>query len=479
MTILPTDSRSYEMRFRFLGLLIMFITPVMSNDCHEAVVKQARDNHMFEFVMLNCIYAQSSGTTNVQGEAVIDPEVCLSTFNTESNNPGPNKIDLRDTLCTNRFASLIDVMHYSSTRVNFFGASVLGTDADHKGDLCDYDPVTKTIKMSYNCWFRLSVTYYDDQSFWLAYTDYLGIFQSQTGFSLVDTCSANEVRKMSSTRWFFSNLKSMLSNPANTSFGPCNQVQKDCEITTNTAQILHPYFKADEWTNYKADLSVKQAMCAGCYQRLMNNLQRDYASDFHYGFTDDVRENCKADPTSHLCLGTPFMGELLADFKTCSGYDIRFQSPLCSADQIATVLTSVDPSPYELFVKCAVNGAGNSAVCTDSIVHQFLDQLLTITGNDCSTCFQDFYADVQALAADDVVKAACSTTTLYSDACKIAIASPIASFMECSGSDITFTISKSLTAVGPMNRALDAKSALALSVNTVLMGLLILAIYMF
>jgi hypothetical protein len=314
-------------------------------------------------------------------------------------------------------------------------------------EMCQYDLTKREFKMSYNCWFKLNGGYTPTKSL-----NVLTKFQSDASFPIaVGACEVSDVRKISTSDWFTRNLQYMYSNTTVAEYRVCSGIPADHCIppTTPAGQtadagskyFVHPYFEKDATTaTYKATLSVKKAMCAGCYQSILNELQKDYSTSLTAG---SVIENCKKDPKSVLCLGTPYMAEKLAKFKQCSGYAIDFVGPVCTGEKMAAIAKNLRPIPYHLFVNCAVNAASNSQICSSAVVTQFLSDLNTIAGSDCYSCFTEFKTAIDGLAADSNVVTACSTS-ITSDTCKAALKAPIDSFIECSGFEPSGKRSKSV-----------------------------------
>jgi len=434
-------------------MVAVLAAPAAAGSCPQAVVTQASDNGFFEFVMLNCIPKDNANpqTLNILGSTVLDAETCLATFNTETLNPGSNKIDVSDNLCSGAFKSVITSTKTVASAVTIFETAGITLGSAPYGDMCTYDAQTKALKMSYNCWFRLNESY--DSNAAISTTDAAVIseiftsFQTAAGSPLVSgACTPTDIRKLSTISWLNDEFQTMLKDTTVANYKVCDEHSGDCSHLSGgltvidnagSSYIVHPDFAKASTGNYKATLTVDQAMCAGCFQTLMNDLQRDYSLG-NADLTSGIKDSCKADPTSSLCVGTPYMAQKLADFKTCSGYDITFKGPLCTSSDASAVLAAMDPLPYQLFANCAINGASNSALCSSSIVSQFVSKLITAAGATCNSCFSEFYTGVQELSTDDVVKAACTSTTLTSDACKTALADPIAAFEECSGQDMVF-----------------------------------------
>jgi hypothetical protein len=192
---------------------------------------------------------------------------------------------------------------------------------------------------------------------------------------------------------------------------------------------------------------LKEAMCAGCYADLIDDLQGDYFKNFDNGPAQSLVTNgplmtaCLADPDSQVCAGSLFIAGNLNEFKTCTGYSVDFKGPVCTLSQISSIPSAMDPIPYHLFVDCAINAGDNSASCGNRVLTQYLDKLETTVGSDCNSCFTEFYDAVTARADDADVQTACVSDQLSSAGCQTALADEIASFKVCSGFDIQFAIS--------------------------------------
>jgi hypothetical protein len=309
-------------------------------------------------------------------------------------------------------------------------------------DMCKYDSTNKEFKMSYNCWFRMNGQVSSNVTY---AARALSAFQSAVQAPMVTgACDASDIRQISTTDWFTRNLQYMYSNTTRTDYTICGGISSHCLGNVGKYYFVHPYFAKDTSTTpiaYKATLSVKKAMCAGCYQTILNELQREYTTNIT---ATSVIENCKKDTKSALCLGTPYMADKLLRFEQCSGYAIDFVGPFCTAENMAAIAKNFKPIPYQLFVNCAVNAESNSELCTSAAVTQFLSNLNSIAGSNCYSCFTEFKTAIDGLAATDSnVVTACSTS-ITSDTCKAALKAPIDSFIECSGFEPSGKRSKSV-----------------------------------
>jgi hypothetical protein len=98
---------------RVFNVLALVVTPGMARDYSQGIVKQASDNGFLEYVMTNCIASALSKA--VLGNTRLDAQTCLSTFNTNLNNPGSNKIDVADNACSQHFMDFITDLGSLST----------------------------------------------------------------------------------------------------------------------------------------------------------------------------------------------------------------------------------------------------------------------------------------------------------------------------------------------------------------------------
>jgi len=427
--------------YKAIGLSVaVFASPVLCiGSCSQSVVLQASDNGFLQFALLNCVKPTTVATTlNQLGGTILDTPLCFATFNNDVNNPGPNKIDPASN-CAGVYTSLIENLKTIGSAKDIFPTAVIGT----AGEGCTYDPTTKTIKMSYNCYYRLNVA-----KGTVAGVDELHAlrdFQTSAGYPvMMGTCDASDIRLYSTQDWLSTKIKSMLTTGAKETYYAASDDALGHQVFTglmSSANFVVPIqFEKDTIANaYKANLSLQEGFCAGCYADLIDGFQYEYRQGSALASTTGLYTACKTDPTSSTCSGSAFVGQQLANFKTCTGYDVSFRGPVCTSSQLSAVASAMTPVPYEMLVNCAVNSASNSQLCGSKIVGQYLNKLKLAAGDECNTCFTEFYAAVQALSTDDVVKTACTSTGLTSAACKTALADPIASYKECSGKDIPFS----------------------------------------
>jgi hypothetical protein len=206
-------------------------------------------------------------------------------------------------------------------------------------------------------------------------------------------------------------------------------------VTAGVKYFTHPYFnKTGNPARYMATLSPKTAICAGCYQTLLNELQLEYSSSPQLTPASIVT-SCKQNVTSASCLGSPYMVEKLVRFQQCSGYAIDFIGPVCTMDNMDAIAKNLTPVPYQLFVDCALKGWLNSQVCENQVITQFMKNLNTTVGEDCYQCFAEFKTAIEALIKTSSVSTACSTS-ITGYACRAALKDPLDSYKQCSGFDM-------------------------------------------
>jgi hypothetical protein len=273
--------------------------------------------------------------------------------------------------------------------------------------MCKYDARTKEVKMSYNCWFSI------------------GAYHSR--------CEPSDIRKISTTDWFDTNIKYMYGN-SSSDYIVCDGFGlAHCTAVAGSKHFVHPYFAKDTTTNtYLATLSLRKAFCAGSYQSFMNRLQADYASQ---ATASSIINSCKNDPNSIFCKGSPYLVDRLARFKNNAGYAIDYVGPFCNETNIAAA-SKLMPNPYEYFVTCGLFETNNSQVCGSAVVDQFMADLKTAAGRECGSCFDEIKESIEALATDANVKSACADAS--SDGCKAALKSTLDAFKQCTGFDMVF-----------------------------------------
>jgi hypothetical protein len=223
-------------------------------------------------------------------------------------------------------------------------------------------------------------------------------------------------------------------------------------VTATSTNVILPIDFEKTGAYYTARLTLKEAMCAGCYANLIDDLQTDYFRNFYGGPAQSLVTNgplmtaCLDDPDSEVCAGSQFIAGNLNDFKTCTGYSVDFKGPVCTLSQMTSVQKHMDPIPYHLFIDCAINAsANNSATCGSRVLTQYWDKLESLVGSHCNSCFTEFYDAVTARANDADVQTACVSDQLTSAGCQTALADEIASFKVCAGFDIQFAISDDTT----------------------------------
>ena len=166
--------------------------------------------------------------------------------------------------------------------------------------------------------------------------------------------------------------------------------------------------------------------------------------DINAGGNGDLLEECRnpSGPTD-ACLSSALIINARKIFEDCAGWDILFEGPVCTADDVAVVQTLI-PSPYYAFATCAYKPS--TAFC--ATVPAYLDQISTDTNSlNCVACYTDFQSALEVLAAAETV----CESDVFSSACIEYNADVLIAFEACAGTTLNtdFTTAAPTTTISP------------------------------
>ena len=167
--------------------------------------------------------------------------------------------------------------------------------------------------------------------------------------------------------------------------------------------------------------------CDFCYEYLFDQGLIDLSS----GGNSSLIDEC-IDGPSDVCLEAGFMLESRAAFAACAGWDILFEGPVCTADNVETVQALI-PKPYYTFANCAYNPTDDMCAVIQSFVDQI--ELETADSTNCLACYTELEVAIQDLADYDT-DYVCVDSGIYSEDCLGYLNSALADFETCSGSTL-------------------------------------------
>ena len=178
-------------------------------------------------------------------------------------------------------------------------------------------------------------------------------------------------------------------------------------------------------------VTLTDGPCDSCYtydvfQKYIEELYDDESS---YNYSSAL-EGC-ADPNgpTEICMQSTAMVNARRIFKACAGYDILFEGPMCSAEQVDMVEAMVPP-PFFTIAHCAYKP--QTPFCY--AIGGYMDAIETATGTDCSACYSEFKSELAALALADIDEVC--TGNVLADDCLVYLVDALTHFESCSGHTI-------------------------------------------
>lgn len=435
----------FNRRVLFASAVIASPSVVRAGDCKQSFVQAASDAGFLKYAMLNCIPAALGTSTNELGDTVIDPQSCLVAFE-ESTDVAFSKEPLA---CVERYTAFVTELADAIVLGRSpFEDVVVSSNIVHEG--CSYDTAEDEVMMSYVCWNRMS--------------EYLTDFQQGAGYPIfIQPCEAAFVRSVTLDgaiqTVITDTLDSVNVNEATYSVSDWTLAGRTSDGTNHI--VVGDWEKDSNGDYLRNDVDLKTGMCYGAYQTLFDLLQGSTLisgalSTSNLGVTDfgslgangvgggptgwdlpTLEEACKEDMTSASCANSQLIRGLKSLFLSLSGYDITFDGPLCTANQIDSLNSGLEPTPFKLFLKCAWMASDYPAECSLPSRAQYSTQLVATVGEACSSCFDEMYAEVALLASNETVMAVCdSPANFSSSACLVALKDVAENYKNCTGFDL-------------------------------------------
>lgn len=431
----------FNRRVLFASAVIACPSVVKAGDCKQSIVQAASDAGFLKYAMLNCIPKVSSTSTNALDEDVIDAQSCLIAFE-ESTDVAFSKEPLA---CVDRYTAFVSDL---ATGITGGDESPFENAGGHQG--CSYDETTDEIQMSYVCWNRMS--------------EALTTFQQGAGYPIfLQPCEGSFVRRQALDDNLQNSLNDILDSLTATAPSPVagDYGVSDWKLAA-TSSNGDEHIAIGDWArnggNYylRNDVDLKTGMCYGAYQTLLDLFQGSTLisgalSTSNLGVTDfgslvtgpvdwglsTLQDACREDITAPSCANSQLFTGLRALFLSLSGYDIAFAGPLCTADQITSLNSGLEPTPFQLFLKCGLMASDYPAECSVPSLAQYNTQLVATVGEECSSCFTEMLAEVALLASNETVMAVCdSPANFSSSACVVAMKDVAENYKNCTGFDL-------------------------------------------
>ena len=152
------------------------------------------------------------------------------------------------------------------------------------------------------------------------------------------------------------------------------------------------------WATYPLEYLLQTTTCDFCYHIFEQQIVDKAAGLAATGDSALVSACTDLGGPTAPCLESSFVIDARKNFSVCSGRDIFFQGPVCTADSIA-LIESLIPTPYYTFAQCAY--FPSNPFC--HTIAAYFKAIETDTGNntDCLACYTKLNADILILAAAD------------------------------------------------------------------------------
>ena len=249
----------------------------------------------------------------------------------------------------------------------------------------------------------------------------------------------------------FSNCLAVVNSAISTFYGSTgfypatfckgSQVRAFAQQQIFTAAIVYNWeFNASLWLSIVSP--VPHDSCDYCVNKFSK-----YLSDFlppDGNIMDYFRAECGGlDGPTDACLATDLITNARLGFLDCAGWDILFEGPVCTVENVNTVQALI-PAPYYAFSQCAYHPA--TPFC--STISAYLGEIESQTNSlDCVACYTELSSNLQKLSvadSDDVCK-----SDVYSTDCLIYHADALKAFATCAGTSLNTDVVIPLVTIIP------------------------------
>lgn len=143
-------------------------------------------------------------------------------------------------------------------------------------------------------------------------------------------------------------------------------------------------------------------------------------------------EGCtNADGPTEICMQSTEMANARAKFEACAGYDILFEGPMCTAEQVDMVEALV-PSPFYTFAHCEYNP--QTLFC--SAIAGYMQAISDLTDKECAACYSEFKEALSvryALAESELTDVDVCAEDVLAEACLVYLTEALRNFETCAG----------------------------------------------
>ena len=185
------------------------------------------------------------------------------------------------------------------------------------------------------------------------------------------------------------------------------------------------------WANgpaYGLVVDWLSTQCDVCYDQFNVDIDPAPAGNGDEGLIDECTN---ADGPTDTCLASSVMVDARSNFIACAGWDILFDGPVCTPENVATVQTLI-PTPYYTFAQCAYHPS--TSFC--KTIQSYFDAIEADTKSvDCLACYTELRDAINAAATSDDGTVACGDD-VFADDCVAYQNEALMAFETCAGTII-------------------------------------------
>jgi hypothetical protein len=153
----------------------------------------------------------------------------------------------------------------------------------------------------------------------------------------------------------------------------------------------------------------------------------DSSAYIYSNFPAMILTECANDPAGEVCSNAPAVKRIKSDFRTCTGYDINFDGPLCPPEASSQLLAN---DMLTMVVFCTLYAGAED--CLDW--HEYFFNFRTSLGMPCYNCIEELETAVIRLRGEPEVRQACnSIESVMSKGCMQLLGFMVQTYMECTG----------------------------------------------
>jgi len=434
----------FNRRVLFASVVLASQHGAEAGDCGQDIVKAASDKGFLQYVLVNCVAKANTSALTIKDKTLVDPQTCLVNFELATG----VALTKAAPKCLAAYNAFITAVANDAVKKDNHNAhlnkSPFELAATSSSEGCDYDSTKDQILMSYVCWNRLS--------------ERLTAFQQVAGYPIfIQPCDASFIRDITKSKIIQKTFTDVLSAASGDlkNFG-VSDFRLVSATQNGSGHIVVPGWKlvASKYMNDNIDL--KTGMCYGAIQTVLDMIQGSESIAITnlgvtfgvYGVNGgsggpsswnlaDLQTACKADITAPACANSQLLTGVKSLYTSLTGYDMQFSGPLCTADKITSLDTSLTPTPFQFFTKCGLFSSDFAVECSQDSLNNYMLLVNSTVGSECKGCFVGLSNDIKALASNATVKAVCNSTAVFSGKECVAVLSDVtAKYKDCTGSSL-------------------------------------------